>query len=49
VDLDREIVVHLDGEEAFKGRVERRLAHLVADLKARFDRHAPAWVRLEVG
>ncbi|MHC4340922.1 MAG: carboxylesterase family protein [Planctomycetota bacterium] len=49
VDLDAEIVVHLDGEEAFKGRVERRLAHLVADLKARFDRHAPAWVRLEVG
>lgn len=48
VDLDREVVVHVDGEEAFRGIVPRRLADLVADLRARFDRTAPAFARLEV-
>lgn len=48
VDLDKEVVVRLDGEEAFRGIVPRRLTDLVADLKARFDRTAPALARLEV-
>jgi len=48
VDLDREVVVRLDGEEVFRGIVPRKLTDLVADLQARFDRTAPAFARLEV-
>ncbi|MHC4860530.1 MAG: hypothetical protein ACYTDY_10610, partial [Planctomycetota bacterium] len=48
VDLDQEIVVSLDGKEAFRGKVERRLTDLVTDLRERFDRAAPAWALLEV-
>jgi len=48
VDLDAEVVVRLDGEEAFRGLVPRKLTDLVADLQARFDRTAPAFARLEV-
>ncbi|MHC4548077.1 MAG: carboxylesterase family protein [Planctomycetota bacterium] len=48
VDLDAEVVVRLDGEEAFRGLVPRKLGDLVADLQARFDRTAPAFARLEV-
>ncbi|MHC4730761.1 MAG: carboxylesterase family protein [Planctomycetota bacterium] len=48
VDLDREVVVRLDGEEVFRGIVPRKLSDLVADLQARFDRTAPAFARLEV-
>jgi predicted esterase len=49
VDLDQELVVRLDGKEAFRGKATRRFTTLVADLKERFDRHAPAWARVEVG
>jgi predicted esterase len=49
VDLDREVIVKLNGSEAFRGRVERRLETLVTDLQERFDRQAPAWGRVEVG
>jgi len=49
VDLDREVVVNLNGKEAFRGVVTRRIADLVADLEDRFNRQAPAWARLEVG
>ncbi|MBN2489444.1 MAG: dienelactone hydrolase family protein [Planctomycetes bacterium] len=49
MDLDQELVVNLDGKEAFRGKAERRFSTLVADLKERFDRTAPAWARLEVG
>jgi predicted esterase len=48
VDLEKEVIVNLDGEEAFRGQVPRRLADLVADLRARFDRTAPALARLDV-
>jgi len=48
VDLDQEVVVRLDSEEAFRGIVPRKLTDLVADLQARFDRTAPAFARLEV-
>jgi len=49
LDLDRELVVRLDGKEAFRGKATRRFTTLVADLKERFDRQAPAWARVEVG
>ena len=37
MDLDQELVVNLDGKEAFRGKAERRFSTLVADLKERFD------------
>jgi predicted esterase len=49
LDLDAEIVVRLGGAEAFRGKVERRLTTLVDDLRARMDRQAPAWTKVEVG
>lgn len=49
IDLDQELVVNLEGKEVFRGKTERRFTTLVADLKDRFDRLAPAWARLEVG
>jgi predicted esterase len=49
VDLDKEVIVKLNGAEAFRGKAERRLKTLVADLRERMDRQAPAWVRLEIG
>jgi predicted esterase len=48
VDLDQEVIVTLGSREAYRGRPERRLATLVEDLQARFDRQAPAWAKLEL-